>query len=348
MKQMKTNILRLSILLSMSILSVGAWAQSDIHFSQFYENSILRNPALTGVATDNFKVLAYYRNQWSSITNPYQTMLLNLEYRLSLGSVSNDFLSFGLLGYADQAGDLDQKITGVYPAINFNKSLDPGSNSYLSIGFAAGYLQYSFDPSKATFNNQFVGGMFNASNPTLENIPNPKMTLNDIGAGINFNISPGGGEATYMLGASGYHFTQPRFSYYGTNSYQQDVRWNVNAGLSRGLGDVFLLRVHANYAQQGTFQELIGGALVGWQSFVAMEQPEFEIYAGAMYRYMDAIIPVVKMKYKSFGIGISYDVNYSTLKEASNMQGGLEITLTVSGNYPKNPGVYKKTVCPRF
>ena len=253
------------------------------------------------------------------------------------------------MGYADRAGDLNQTISGFYPAINYNKSLDPGSNSYLSIGFAVGYLQYSFDPSKATFNNQFVGGVFDPTNPTFENIPTPKMTMMDIGSGINFNISPGGtGDITYMLGASGYHFSQPRFSYYGTNSYVQNMRWNVNAGMSRELGDVFLLRVHANYASQGSYQELIGGVLFGWQSMAPVEQSEIELYAGLMYRYNDAIIPVAKMRYKSLGLGLSYDVNVSTLKPASSMQGGLEITLVHSGNYPKNPGMYKKTVCPRF
>jgi hypothetical protein len=61
----------------------------------------------------------------------------------------------------------------------------------------------------------------------------------------------------------------------------------------------------------------------------------------------DAIIPVVKLRYKSLGIGVSYDVNTSLLKEASGTQGGLEITVSLSGQFPPN-GDYKKTVCPRF
>ncbi len=30
------------------------------------------------------------------------------------------------------------------------------------------------------------------------------------------------------------------------------------------------------------------------------------------------------------------------------MQGGFEITISHTGNYPKNPGTFKNTVCPRF
>jgi type IX secretion system PorP/SprF family membrane protein len=346
---METRTKIYGLLVTLIIAAYDVNAQADIHFSQFYESSVLRNPALTGVFSNNYKISAYYRSQWSSITNPYQSMLLSAEYRLSLGSMSNDFLSFGLLGYNDQAGDLDQKITGVYPAINYNKLLSPDANSYLSVGVAAGYIQYSFDPSKATFNNQFVGGTFTATNPTFENIPNPKMALFDIGAGVNLNFSPGASnDATYMIGASGYHFTQPNFSYYHTAAYTQNIRWNVNAGMIRELSDNIMLQVHANYANQGSYNELIGGGLLGWHTFEALEEPSFEIYAGAFYRTSDAIAPVVKLRYKHLTTGISYDINTSTLKEASNMRGGLEITLSVSGIYPKNPGTYRKTVCPRF
>ncbi len=86
------------------LLPASTYAQADIHFSQFYETSILRNPALTGVFENDYKVGAYFRSQWSSITNPYQTALVSAEYRISVSKASNDYISFGLLGYTDKAG----------------------------------------------------------------------------------------------------------------------------------------------------------------------------------------------------------------------------------------------------
>src|ERR1700748_3691540 len=91
-----------------SLLPFTSYGQADVHFSQFYETSILRNPALTGVFADDYKVGVYYRNQWSSITNPFSTGIISAETRVSLNRVSNDFLSFGILGYNDKAGSLDQ------------------------------------------------------------------------------------------------------------------------------------------------------------------------------------------------------------------------------------------------
>jgi type IX secretion system PorP/SprF family membrane protein len=332
------------------MLPVCTHAQADIHFSQFYETSMLRNPALTGVFEGNYKISGYYRNQWNSVTDPYETMLLDLEYQVSLGSRSNDFLSFGLLGYNDKAGALSEKISAIYPALNFNKCLNSTNNAYLSFGFIAGYLQYSYDQSKATFNNQFQGGSFNAGNPTLENLPNAKMTITDMGAGINFNMSPDDGDskATYVVGVSGYHLSQPVFSYYKVPAYTQNMRWNLNAAMVHDITEVTMYQLQGNYARQGVYSELIFGGLIGWRQFQAFKEVSvFEIYAGLLYRYQDAYIPVIKMRYHDFSMGFSYDVNISKLKAGSHMQGGPEITLALSGHWPKNKA-YSKTVCPRF
>ncbi len=61
----------------------------DIHFSQFFETPLLRNPALAGIFTGDLRVQALYRTQWNSVTVPYQTGSLNAEYKLPMGS--NDF-----------------------------------------------------------------------------------------------------------------------------------------------------------------------------------------------------------------------------------------------------------------
>ena len=324
-------------------------AQADIHFSQFYETSILRNPALTGVFADDDKVGAYYRSQWSSITNPYATGIISAETRVSMSRVSNDFLSFGLLAYNDKAGSVDQSITGIYPAINYNKSLNADHNTYLSVGFTGGYLQYSFDPSKATFNNQYVGGSYNPANPSLETISNPKMDLWDVGAGINYNTSRGEyNTVTYVIGISGYHFTQPKFSYFSDPGITQNIRWNANGAVSFTVNENAVMQFTANYSQQGPYTEIIGGGMLAYTAATDGPKTLLVVSGGLFYRYGDAIIPVLKAKYKNMAAAISYDVNVSTLKEASNLQGGYEFTLFFSGNYTNKNDILKKTVCPKF
>jgi type IX secretion system PorP/SprF family membrane protein len=334
--------------ISVALLPMCASGQADIHFSQFYETSILRNPALTGVFSDDYKLGVYYRNQWSSITNPFRTILATAETHVPVSATSEDFVSFGLLGFSDKAGTIDQKITAVYPAINYNKSLNPDHNRFLSFGFTGGYVQYSFDPGKTTFNNQFVNGKYNPANPSLENLPNAKMTIWDLGVGINYNTSTGDdNRVTYVVGVSGYHFTQPKFSYYQKQGITENMRLNGNAAMNMVITERISVQAQANYAMQGTYKETVLGGMVNWMEMGSSVKAPFALSGGLFYRVGDALIPVFKVGYKHMAIGISYDVNMSRLKDASNMQGGYEFTLFYTGNYT-DKGISKKTVCPKF
>ncbi len=322
-------------------------AQADIHFSQFYETSILRNPALTGVFASDYKVGVYYRNQWSSITHPYETKLVSGEGRVALSEMSDDFFSFGLLGFTDKAGSIDQKITGFYPAVNYNKSMNVDHNTYLSVGFTGGSISYSFDPQKATFNNQFQGGRFNPNLPSMENLPAAKMSFWDLGAGLNYNTSSGvNNNITYMIGVSGYHFTQPKFSYYQVDGITQNMRLNGNAAASFIVTPDITAQIQTNVALQGAYKEIMLGGLVSWNKHIA-ERKDFTITGGAFYRHRDAIIPIVKIKYNQMALAASYDVNVSTLKDASKMMGGFELTLFIIGDFT-DKGMAKKMVCPHF
>ena len=112
----------------------------DIHFSQFYENAILRNPALTGIFSGDYKAGVNYRNQWSNISVPFQTVLASVESRISVNEDVGDMLSFGVTATYDRAGSISFNSFQVYPAVNFNKALEDKHQSYLSTGFTAGYI----------------------------------------------------------------------------------------------------------------------------------------------------------------------------------------------------------------
>lgn len=347
---MKISISHILLTASCLLPLQRAQAQADIHFSQFYETSVMRNPGLTGIFSTDYKVGAYYRSQWSSISNPYVTTVGFGEVRVPISRVSDDFLSLGFLFYSDKAGSIEQKITSFYPALNYSKCVNPDHNSYLSAGFTAGYNQYSFDPSKATFNNQYQQGMgYNPLNPTQESFTNVKMSMWDIGAGINFNSSVGQeNSTTYVIGISGYHLNQPQFSYQNIPAITMNMRWNVNAAVGFNAGENITTQLHTNFALQGTYFEQVTGGLVNFAQPGAGDRPAYTITGGLFYRLQDALIPVLKLKYKATAIAASYDVNVSNLKRASRMRGGYEITLSITGDWTDKNGVLKKTVCPKF
>lgn len=321
----------------------------DIHFSQFYETSILRNPSLTGIFSGDYKVGVMYRQQWSSISNPFQTALLSAEMRMPIRGDANDFISFGLLSYYDKAGSINLQTVTVYPAINYNKALEDAHNSFLSVGFTGGFIQRSFDPGKATFDNQYQNDRFDPANPTGETLPDPSFTQWDIGAGFSFNSSAGKDNTmNYILGASGYHFSRPKYSFSTDDEVQQAIRWNVNAGLSVKVSEQFAYQLHGNYMRQGTYNEAIVGALLGWTKESARTGDQFVMSAGMLYRYADAVIPVLRLVYSGYSFGFSYDVNASKLTNASNLRGGFEITVFKTGLFRDPKFEKSRTLCPHF
>src|SRR5450432_3924194 len=49
--------------------SLSAVNSQDLHFSQFFEAPLLRNPALAGIFTGDYRIQGVYRDQWNSFTN---------------------------------------------------------------------------------------------------------------------------------------------------------------------------------------------------------------------------------------------------------------------------------------
>src|SRR5262245_55601531 len=108
----------------------------DIHFSQFFETPILRNPALAGIFTGDYRLQMVFRDQWRSVTDGYKTGSLNGEYKFHVGK-ADDFLTVGGQFLYDRAGTAALTQISMSPVLNYHKSLSAEQNRYLSLGFMA-------------------------------------------------------------------------------------------------------------------------------------------------------------------------------------------------------------------
>ena len=81
-----------------------------------------QNPALAGIFSGDPRIQGVYRNQWNSVTVPYQTGSLNAEYKLPVGH-SDDYLTLGGEILYDKAGTVALTATHILPVINYHKSL---------------------------------------------------------------------------------------------------------------------------------------------------------------------------------------------------------------------------------
>jgi hypothetical protein len=68
---------------------------------------------------------------------------------------------------------------------------------------------------------------------------------------------------------------------------------------------------------------------------------------GIMARVKDAIIPVIKLRYQQFEVGLSYDVNLSSLQTVSKGRGGYELTLSYKA-FTRGAEGSEHLRCPRF
>jgi type IX secretion system PorP/SprF family membrane protein len=345
---MMRSILRLAAL-AMVLNSYVAHAQ-DIHFSQFYESSILRNPSLTGIFAGDYKVGVAFREQWSSVSKPFQTAFVTAEARIPMKGEANDFLSIGLLSYYDKAGSISMSTLTVYPAINYSKSINPDKASFISVGFTGGFIQRSFDPTKATFDNQFQNDRFDPANATGETLPDPTFTQWDLGAGFSYNATTGqDNNISYVIGAGGYHFSRPKYSFYNDKNINTDIRWNGNAGINVQMSEIYSYQLHANYMNQGSYNELILGGLLGWNKMdPGSSRVVFALMGGLFYRLNDAVIPTLKLKYMDYSFGMSYDMNASKLSAVSKLRGGFEITIFKTGLFRDPKFEQSRTLCPHF
>jgi len=333
----------------LGLLATGAQAQ-DVHFAQFYENAALRNPALTGIFSGDYKVGANYRSQWSALPNPYQTLMASAEARTRLSATTNDYFSYGLSVTYDKAGSISLNTLQIMPTINYNKNLRDDRNSYISVGFGGGYIQRSFNLSDVTTNSQYGGNGYDPGLSSGENFSNVKLNQFDLSAGISFNSSIGKARrANYYVGVSAYHVTRPKESFMQEDRTFSRLtgKYSAQAGLSVLMTQNFGLTTHFNYTNQHPYQEWIGGGLLSYYSRDRFnEKRNVALSAGAFYRLDDAIIPTVKIDFRDIALTASYEI--STNSAHQGLGNTMEFSIFMRGFFPRADRATDQIMCPRF
>ncbi|MBS0029518.1 PorP/SprF family type IX secretion system membrane protein [Chitinophaga sp. 22321] len=320
----------------------------DIHLSQFYETPILRNPALIGIFNGDVRVQAVYRNQWNSVTIPYQTGTVSGEIKFPIGR-GNDYITTGLQLTYDRAGTSKLQSTQIFPAINYHKSLNEDKSSFLSLGFMGGLVQRQFDPANMTFNNQYTNGRFDPAMPSGEEgkLAFKGYSYLDAGVGLSYN-SVIGEDVNYFIGAGYFHFNRAKISFYRDQNIELQPKLTFNAGITIPVDERVKVIAHYNQLHQGTYSEYIGGALIGYGLMDQGLESTRAIYGGLFLRWNDAIIPTIKIDMDKYEIAMSYDTNISKLRTASQTFGGFEISLVFKGFLNSRNSTLESVNCPRF
>jgi type IX secretion system PorP/SprF family membrane protein len=335
----------LSVWILAFILAGATVRAQDIHFSQFYEAPLLRNPALAGVFTGDYRVQTIFRDQWNSINNAYRTGSLSGEYKWAVGK-GNDFLTTGMEILYDEAGTAALNTTELMPALNYHKSLSNDKPMYLALGFMGGLVSKTLDLSKITTNSQYNGTAYDPALPNGETILSPNIHYLDGALGISFNTAFGAdNKNTMYVGASYYHLNRPKNSFYQNPAVELDPKVVFSAGVKAMINDYTWFSIEADHSQQGPSAETIGGVMISYKLGDETEKSPYVFNLGGYIRIGDAIIPVIKLEMNSFTVGMSYDANISQLAAATQGVGGFELSLSYIGFLEhENP----RYLCPKF
>lgn len=340
MKKMLPPLL-LSLFLSMSLQA------QDFTFSQFYEQPLLRNPALAGLFTGDLRVSLSYRDQWGSVTVPFRTASMNIEHKLPVGS-KHDLITIASQMSVDAAGDIRLKRTQFLPSISFHKSLSEESDTYLTAAFQAGPVSSQFDATQLKMGDQFRGGSYDPSNPTSQLITASGYSYWDVNAGLSFS-STLGNKTNFYVAAGMTHITSPTI-----HSVTGDVpgflkpKIIFNAGINAPSGEKGHITAFADVMMQNGNRQLLSGIMYGI-NMVEYENGDPDIfYVGTFMRWGDALIPVVKIGFNHVSVGISYDINISKLNVVSNWRGGLELSVVYRDFLKIRNSTLDKLRCTHF
>lgn len=352
MIKLHTQILFLFFALSFA----KALVAQDVGFSQFYDQPLLRNPALAGIFTGDVRFVASYRNQWQSVTIPYRTFALSTEIKMPMEIVPDDNLTISLQLMRDIAGTSAFSTTQILPAINYSLPLSGETNSYLSIGFMGGLMQQRFDPTKLVLNDQYVAGSngsFTVLPASRQVFDNTSINYFDFSAGLTYNGTLKN-EVDYYIGAGMFHITRPKVGFFQGHQITRNKKLAINFGLTAPTSENDQVIFYGDYFKQfedGYKPVGISTAQLGVMyshDLYVLGDDQKTITFGVLYRWDDAVIPVLQLQLTKFIIGTSYDVNVSKLNVASQYRGGFELTLSYKDFLNSRKKEERQSKCPRF
>ncbi|MCX6290510.1 MAG: PorP/SprF family type IX secretion system membrane protein [Bacteroidetes bacterium] len=320
-----------AFILSAVILSGLATHAQDTHFSQFYSTPLLVNPAMTGIFDGKMRVSNNYRSQWGGLGDAYKTIHVSLDMPVGKKRYKSNYFGVGLMVYQDNAGAAKFSHTIIEGSLAYTLSVDDGDN-FLAVGFRGGLDSREVDFSRATWDSQWNGDVYD---PTLpgESPQLQQRTYFDFTAGMMWYYIPDGYN-TISAGGSMSHITKPDLSFYNqyTDPLNNRIAAHASAEISMDQFRSVWVMPKVLVQLQGNQKEILAGAFVKqklqFKSRYTNFQRDIFFSYGAWYRFGDAFVLATRFDYHEWGFGFSYDLTTSDLASLHSSSGGPEITLS--------------------
>ena len=322
------------------IVNLGLFGQ-DIHFTQFNRSFQNLNPALTGSFDGDYRFNGNFRNQWASISEPFRTFSAAVDASHPIKEVPQ--LGIGLVFINDEAGVGGLRNTAVNTNLGYSFKADQDSLWIVKTGLQLGFSSRSVNFDQFTFDNQYDGRVFDPNLSTGEQFERNSLAHLNLGTGVGLEHRLSSTDKV-EIGFSEFNLSSPDLSF-DNQSARLNIRSNLYILSQFQLTEKLSALPSLLWSTQDKYREF----LIGTQLRYRFEgQNSFSnLYGGLFIRTGDALLFTTGIDYNGWNLGVSYDVNFSELKTASNRRGGVELSITyIFKKYVPNLRRYK--VCPNF
>ncbi len=336
------------------LLSTGLLLAQDIHFSQYHMSPLNLNPALTGVMNCNIRFTGNYRSQWASILKEYayKTYSFSYDQRFAVGRYDN--FGLGLTLWGDVAGELNFGTNTAKISTSYAKRLggDLQKSHYLVAGIEGGISQRRINLANAQWgsqNNPDNPGNHDPNIPSGEHIDNDNFLFPDFSAGLLW-FSVLSDRTNWNAGIAMSHLNRANQSFFDDKVESLYTKFTAHIGAELMMNNRFGFSPNIVYWDQGPHAQLNLGTYLKFR--LGRSQFNYQTFQiGPWMRFSrtfnnflepESIIFAARFDYNEFTIGISYDANISTLRAATNGNGGFEFSIQYKICNLDRRGVY----CP--
>lgn len=333
----------ISLLLTM-LFAIQAYSQ-DIHFSQFFSSPLNLNPATSGFFEGNYRLTINQKTQWRSVTVPFKTFSGGFDFPLIKRKQQRDMIGFGILFNSDKAGDSEYGTNQANISFSYMKSVSNSNNKFLSFGIASSIAQRTINYNKLTFDNMYNGDIFDPNADNGEFFTNENFLFYDLSAGIHYyhQASP---NTNYSGGLAVFHLNAPKQSFLNDKNVRLKPKVNIYANSRFELSNKLDLLPGFYFANQGPYNEIMLGSSLKIEK--NSDPKQYSAFTIGLYsRVVDALVVVAGLDQKNLVFLVSYDINYSKLRQASRGLGGIEFSLIYILKKGK-PSKFKAVPCPIF
>ncbi|MBK9046690.1 MAG: PorP/SprF family type IX secretion system membrane protein [Bacteroidetes bacterium] len=225
------------------------------------------------------------------------------------------------------AGDAGIRTLSIAGNLSYNLPLGDAKEHILSAGVQVGIFNKSFDQSKMSFDNQYnPDAGYDPSISSGEIFTNTSITRPDVNVGIFWQRGWLNKDIRFkpFAGISLAHINRPNETFIIDNN-KMPVKKSFYFGAGFMVSDRAEIRPSAMILRQQDFKETNVGALVNYQL-----DNKNAVQLGAYNRFNDALIAYAGYQMNLVKVGMSYDINTSSLSTSGKGTNAFELSITYS------------------